>query len=156
MSGGRDYPGAELTQRAWGDISDRLELILSKKGDGAGDIRRRLGLCLNENLGIVRNADTIAAADTAVRELKRELDERVGASDLSQAADYIHCEHVLLLAQMQIRASGMRRESRGVFFREDYPQQDDGSWRRNIQIQKVGDEMSFTLREPVDDTAFER
>ncbi len=156
IADGRDYPDAELIEKAWSGVSQRLEGIFKKQGGDARDIRRRLSLCLNENLGIVRNAHTIAAADAAVKELRRELEESVGAAELSQAAEYIHCEHVLLLAQLQISASRMRRESRGVFYREDFPQQDDRNWRRNIQIRKVGSDMSFTLCEPVDVSASER
>lgn len=151
---GARYPDETEIATAWSAPSEKLEGLLERRAAvDAGEIRRELAACLNEDLGVRRNADTIAAADRTVAELSDELVSRGGAEDLKQAAEYIHCEHVLLLARMQVTAAEMRRESRGVFFREDYPETDDLNWRRNIMIGCSDGGMEFTVRDVVKDRA---
>ena len=103
---------------------------------------------LHENLGIQRNAETLSAAAHTVRELRRELDG-LRASSLGEAAELIHLRHMLLLADMQISASELRRESRGVFYRSDFPDMDDPNWRKNILIKNTGGRMQLSFRDAV-------
>ena len=84
-----------------------------------------------------------------------QLLEQSGAADWKEAAELIHTRHMLTLAQMQITASGMRRESRGVFFRTDYPETDEAHWRCNIVIRRRGAEMAFSTRPAICDTQFD-
>ena len=73
---------------------------------------------------------------------------------MDDAAEYIHCRNMLLLAGMQIKASDMRRESRGVFYRSDYPNSNDAEWRRNIIIRKSGSGMELSVRDAVKNINF--
>ena len=111
----------------------------------AEQIGERLGRCLHENLGIVRSAETIRAVEQEL-DLLQEMLSRSGAVSPEEAARNIHAEHMLTLARMQATASAMREESRGVFFREDFPETDEANWRKNIVIRRNGDEMVFTTR----------
>ena len=54
---------------------------------------------------------------------------------------------MLLLADMQISASELRRESRGVFYRSDFPDMDDPNWRKNILIKNTGGRMQLSFRD---------
>lgn len=83
-----------------------------------------------------------------MRELRRELDG-LRASSLGEAAELIHLRHMLLLADMQISASELRRESRGVFYRSDFPDMDDPNWRKNILIKNTGGRMQLSFRDAV-------
>ena len=47
---------------------------------------------------------------------------------------------MVLLAEIQIQASLLRQESRGVFSRTDFPKQDDKNWKKNLVFwQKNGE-----------------
>lgn len=111
----------------------------------APEIRMRLGLCLHKNLGIVRSRETIRAVNRELVSLRQMLSES-GAKSPEEFAENIHVDHMLTLAQMQAAASDMREESRGVFFREDFPETDETNWRKNIVIHRCKDEMVFSTR----------
>lgn len=52
-------------------------------------------------------------------------------------------EAMMLCAEMQLRASLMRKESRGWFLKEDYPQLDNQNWMKYIVVKNVDGEMVF-------------
>ena len=143
-------PSAAEVDEAWTAHKAKLDkLFASEKSCDAKDIRVRLGQCLSNNMGILRNEQSIKAADDMVEQLKLELTRGAGAADAKQAAECIHAEHVLLIAKMQIKASMLRKESRGVYFREDYPYIDDKNWCKNIMIKKTDGKMEFSILDAV-------
>jgi succinate dehydrogenase/fumarate reductase flavoprotein subunit len=56
----------------------------------------------------------------------------------------IEVENSLLTAELMARAALMRRESRGSHYREDYPDQDDEQWRKNIVFRREAGELRQT------------
>ena len=134
--------------RALADIEGGVKEGIDGGTCRAGEIRTRLGACLHSNLGIARNADSIRAVEQELAALRQLLSES-GAGSMEELAENIHAEHMLTLARMQAVASGMREESRGVFFREDFPDTDEENWRKNIVIHRRGDQMVFSTRPAV-------
>jgi succinate dehydrogenase/fumarate reductase flavoprotein subunit len=57
-------------------------------------------------------------------------------------------KNMALTAEMMLRASLFRTESRGSHFREDYPRRDDPAWLAWVKIKKEQDEM-ITHKQPV-------
>ena len=55
---------------------------------------------------------------------------------------------MVLCCEMQLRAASMRKESRGWFIREDYPDMDNKNWLKWIIVQDKDGEMTFDT-EPV-------
>lgn len=143
---------AEIAERCWAQAEKRLDALLSS---GNGEVRTAyiksvLGKCLHENLGIMRDAESIASAGATVKKLRMELCN-AQIKSIADAAEFIHCEHMLTLADMQIRASDMRKESRGVFYRSDFPEMDDVNWSKNILIKNNNGSMEISLRSAVKD-----
>ena len=56
--------------------------------------------------------------------------------------------NMVLNAEMMLRASLFRTESRGVHFREDYPQRDDAHWLAWTKIKEENGAMAL-FKEPV-------
>lgn len=139
----------EDIERAWAQVERDFGALL---GGGfqpsASDLRGRLGECLHQNLGIVRSGESIAAAGRQVQLMRTEL-EGVRVPDMESAAELMHLKNMLLLAGMQIRASELRRESRGVFYRSDFPETDDPAWRKNILIRNSCGQMDISFRDAV-------
>lgn len=85
--------------------------------------------------------------------------EKVKALVGKMTADDFHwmltcheAEAMVLCAEMQIRASLMRKESRGWFMREDYPSMDNENWLKYITVKCVDGEMTFST----EDVPYER
>ncbi len=61
-------------------------------------------------------------------------------------------EAMVLSAEMQFRAASMRKESRGWFLREDYPQMDNKEWLKYIIVKNENGEMVFSTEDvPIQD-----
>ena len=99
----------------------------------AADIAAELGQIMERYVGIDRDEAGLLEARKLVAALEAKL-EQAGAETLKENAQLCHCENMLLLSKIQIEASLMRQESRGVFYRNDYPEQNDEAWRKTIVV----------------------
>jgi succinate dehydrogenase/fumarate reductase flavoprotein subunit len=54
-----------------------------------------------------------------------------GPDDLVQA---LELHNLVTVGELLARATGMRKESRGDLYRDDYPQRDDANWLKVITI----------------------
>lgn len=73
---------------------------------------------------------------------------RMKAEDMHGLLSCHEAEAMVLSAQMHFFASEERKESRGWFLREDYPEMDNENWLKWIIIQKENDRMTMHT-EPV-------
>lgn len=151
---GAEFAAAGECDQVCRDAYACLESFKARSGNAdLTSIRPRLGECLKTNLSINRSGVTIAEAAAEVEQLEAEL-ASARTESTEDLAEAVHCAHMLLLASMQIKASEMRKESRGVFYRLDYPEIDEANWRKNILIRRNGDGMQLSLRDAVKQTSF--
>ena len=74
------------------------------------------------------------------------------ADDLHGLLTCHEADAMVLCCEMQLRAASMRKESRGWFIREDYPDMDNENWLKWIIVQNKEGEMTFhTERVPVEE-----
>jgi succinate dehydrogenase/fumarate reductase flavoprotein subunit len=99
----------------------------------------------------IREAGRMKEALGILQEAKESL-QRVGAADFHDLARYHSAESMLMAAEFTLTAALMREESRAQHFREDFPQRDDKSWFKwiNIERQDGGPKLS-TLPVPLED-----
>jgi succinate dehydrogenase/fumarate reductase flavoprotein subunit len=57
-------------------------------------------------------------------------------------------KNMVLNAEMRLRSSLFRTESRGCHYREDYPQRDDCNWLAWVKLKKEDGKMKV-LKEPI-------
>jgi succinate dehydrogenase / fumarate reductase flavoprotein subunit len=55
-------------------------------------------------------------------------------------------ENAALILKIVLQGSLLRRESRGSFFRRDFPNQDDQNWMKNTSYRLVKGELEITHR----------
>ena len=71
----------------------------------------------------------------------------MSAKDTHGVMECFEAEAMVLSAKLHYKASEMRKESRGWFLREDYPETDNKHWHKWIAVEKRNGEMVFSLEE---------
>lgn len=89
----------------------------------------------------VKRQDRLEAALTNVSYLKEHFIPRLTAKDPHELRLALETENLVLNAEMKLRASMFRKESRHGHFREDFPYRDDKNWLCFVILQKDGDKM---------------
>jgi succinate dehydrogenase/fumarate reductase flavoprotein subunit len=93
-----------------------------------------------------RHEQRLTEALNGVLELKAKLPTLV-ASDSHYLSAANECRSMVLAAEMLFRASLKRRESRGWFIREDYPDRDDRNPPRWVVLERQGDQMAVSTED---------
>lgn len=81
-----------------------------------------------QHVGLVRNGEDLEAIFNELREI-----------DLSchwHTAEAFEFQNMCNVAALMIEAAILRAESRGTHYREDFPEQDDVTWRKHIVLQR--------------------
>lgn len=140
------FPDEKTTEAAGSAEIEKLQARLHGMG---GDISAEnffddIMDTLSKNVGIFRNAHDLLTAQTDIRHLSEQLGN-IKVLNEHDALKLYQCENMLLLGYIQIEASLMRKESRGVFFREDYPSQNDAEWKKNIVVCNQSGKPAFQI-----------
>ena len=93
----------------------------------------------------VKKQDRLEAALTQIMFLQEHMVPMLVASDTHELKLAHETRNMLLNAEMKLRASLMRTESRGTHYREDYPARDDENWLAWVLIEQ-GEDGAMTLR----------
>ena len=133
-------------------LTERLFAPLKREsGCTAEDVIEQVqkAMCPSD-FSVLMRADRIETALAIVMKAKK-LAETLKANDMHELMCCHEAEAMVLSAELHYRASEMRKESRGWFLREDYPERDDANWLKWIDVQNVNGEMEFTtVRVPVE------
>lgn len=93
---------------------------------------------------IIKKEDRLRAALTQIEFLRDHLVPRLHAEDAHELRLAFETRNMVCNAEMRLRASIMRKESRGTHFREDYPKQNDEIGYVWYKIKNVNGEMQFS------------
>lgn len=120
-----------LNKYSLSDISNKEEV---KK------LREKLQDALMENLFLIRDEKGLAyTADLSEEILKRAA--RIAKTTPGELLDAIRVENAALLVHYIAKASMLRKESRGVFFRKDYPEENSAQFSVSFVMKKVGSQI---------------
>jgi L-aspartate oxidase len=93
------------------------------------DVRNSLRALMWRNVGITRRAQPLIEAQEIIRFWQRYVMDKVFESP----ADW-ECQNMLTVCLLMARSAEMRRESRGVHFRSDFPETDNKHLKKHIEI----------------------
>jgi succinate dehydrogenase/fumarate reductase flavoprotein subunit len=96
----------------------------------------------------VRHETRLQAALTMVEFFRDQFVPKLFVSDPHDLRSAQEVRSMVTGAEMMLRTSMFRTESRGWFFREDYPRRDDANWLKWVMTRRNGDEMEV-WSEPV-------
>jgi succinate dehydrogenase/fumarate reductase flavoprotein subunit len=118
-----------------------------ESGCTAKDVIRKVQSAVGPmEYSVYMHADRIDKALNIVLEAK-ELVPTMKAVDYHDLLSCHEAEAMVLSAELHYRASAMRKESRGWFLREDYPEMDNKNWLKWIIAKNVDGEMTFTTED---------
>lgn len=146
--------------------ADRLKASIApyqKAKSGVGDafeLRRRISGVAWDHLGVIRSADSLAKAASALGDIEAALAHMpIPAARARNPAfhEMLNMRNLILVARLIGAAANLRAESRGSHYREDFPRSDD-TWLKNIYLKRGADEhlqedvrpVRFTRRKPED------
>ncbi len=133
-------------------LTERLFAPLKREsGCSAEDVIEKVqeAMCPSD-FSVIMRADRMETALGIVMQAK-QMAQTLKANDLHELMCCHEAEAMVLSAELHYRAAAMRKESRGWFLREDYPERDDANWLKWIDVQNVNGEMEFTtVRVPVE------
>ncbi|NLO48538.1 MAG: FAD-binding protein [Clostridiales bacterium] len=80
-------------------------------------------------------------------DIAKGLVPKLQADDFHELLNCHEAEAAVLSAEMLFKAALLRKESRGWFLREDYPETDNKNWLKWIIVKKQGDNMILTTED---------
>jgi len=108
-----------------------------RTGLDAADVRNSLRALMWRNVGITRWNQPLSEAQEIIRFWQRYVMDKIFDS-----AEGWECQNMLTACLLIARAAEMRKESRGVHFRRDFPDPDDKKFKRHLEISCAGEKYS--------------
>jgi L-aspartate oxidase len=93
------------------------------------DVRNSLRALMWRNVGITRSEQPLMEAQEIIQFWQRYVMDKIFDSP-----DGWECQNMLTTSLLIDRSAEMRRESRGVHFRRDFPDTDDKTFKKHIEI----------------------
>jgi succinate dehydrogenase / fumarate reductase flavoprotein subunit len=120
--------------------TEMIAELLARPRDGRriSDIKDELGTTMNEHVAVFRDEQGLQTALEVVRRLKEEAD-RAQVDDRGTVFNQdvlgaIELSYMLDCAETTVVSALERRESRGAQFRTDFPERDDATWLKHINV----------------------
>jgi succinate dehydrogenase/fumarate reductase flavoprotein subunit len=109
-----------------------IESYADRKGQArVPDLKEAVRHIMLRAAGLWRHQDTLAEGQASLRDLARTASGDIATSGIDQAIEACELDHMLLTAQIIVKAALLRTESRGAHQRRDYPQQNDADWLKH-------------------------
>ena len=96
-----------------------------------------------QDVAILKNEKSLLKALSKIEDIRSELLPRMAAKDPHYLMKAIEVREIALVAELYLRASMMRKESRAGHFRADYPERDNENWLCWIVAHREGGDMKL-------------
>ena len=140
------------TQPSKEDLETKRSLLseqLQKTGVNGKEVLRKIQeLVLPYNVSILKSEKSLNSALHELQQIQKDLLPEMGSGDAHYLMKCKEIEAIAIVTEMFLKASLMRKETRGGHYREDYPQRDDQNWLGWIKIRQENGNMKLHL-EPV-------
>jgi L-aspartate oxidase len=103
-------------------VSDRSRL-------DAEDVRNALRALMWRNVGITRQVQPLVEAQEIIRFWQRYVMDKVFTTPFGW-----ECQNMLTVALLMAQSALQRQESRGVHYRQDFPERDDAGFANHIEV----------------------
>ena len=130
----------------------RVCALLRPRPDGGVspmEVKNHIRRIMWEQMSYVKNEKKMNMALARLGDVRREVIPQMGLPNVSRNfntawIDALDVMSMLDVCEATVHSAKHRCESRGPFFREDYPYSDNKNWLRKVIMKKLGDEIQFT------------
>ena len=149
-----DYArGADFANGAGGDLQPLRDTVygpLQRRGGfGTRWVTQMLqNAMIPYYIMYIKHGDRLQAALTLVEFMRDHLVPKLTAADPHELRLAHETRNMVLNAEMRLRASLFRTESRGCHYREDHPRRDDPHWLAWVLLKQAGGNMQV-MRETI-------
>ncbi|MBN2123362.1 MAG: hypothetical protein JW821_03650, partial [Deltaproteobacteria bacterium] len=126
---------SELPRKEVEAEKERLESFASGGDRPLRAMRRSVKELMWYKAGIARNGKELENALGQIEEFHRCVPD-VQVEDFRDLMKALELQNMLISAEMVCRAALARTESRGAHYRDDYPDENNNDWLKNIVIRK--------------------
>jgi succinate dehydrogenase / fumarate reductase, flavoprotein subunit len=131
----------------------RLDALRTSSGTGMApvQVKEKLRALMWDKVGIEKTAANMTSALDDLAAIRRDVLPAMRIANRSRSANYewldaIDVVNMVDACELIIRSSLERKESRGPFFRRDFPLMDNGKWLVANVLKKSSDGMRFEQR----------
>jgi len=145
------------------DVKFITELMNRESKETLGDLRDELGEIMFKHFGVFKNEKDMQEGYAKLKDLIQRAHNNLGVEDKSKVFNLdlqatLEFFNLLEIADVLAYASLQRKESRGSFYRDDYPKRDDENFLYHSMITKNADgsfnyekgEVDISLYEPAE------
>jgi fumarate reductase (CoM/CoB) subunit A len=118
------------------------EINSLKAGHGTENphmVKKKLQELAYFNLLVIRSRNKLDRFRETVHDMQQTVLPGLAVRNPGELIEAMELRNLLTLADMEARVCIERAESRGPHYREDFPEQDDARWLKNIILHKSGD-----------------
>ncbi len=147
---------AEINAEQVREILDRINKPLERtEGISPNELQKKMHEISGKKLGLIKEGKLLKEA---VEELEKLLNDDVErlcvTSTKSKALNYewiraLELRNMLTCLYLSARASLIREESRGEFYRRDYTHTDNDNWLKNIVMKRKNGEVEIGFEKPI-------
>ncbi|MHA1604973.1 MAG: hypothetical protein ACTSV0_09790, partial [Candidatus Freyarchaeota archaeon] len=147
---------AEINAEQVREILERINKPLERtEGISPNELQKKMHEISGKKLGLIKDGKLLKEA---VEELEKLLNDDVErlcvASTKSKALNYewiraLELRNMLTCLYLSARASLIREESRGEFYRRDYTHTDNDNWLKNIVMKRKNGGVEIRFEKPI-------
>ncbi len=123
---------------------ERFRKMMENGGIPSPGAFEKLRSILWKYMGITKTEDTLKAGLERLSQMEAAV-SNLSASSADEIRTAIEAANILELGKIIATASLIRKETRGNYWRADYPEPDNDGWIKNIVVYKDGDEIATRI-----------
>ena len=113
----------------------------------ASDVKRKVKAATRRYAWVIKDEDGLTRGLSRIRQIRKDTGKLVTRNGYDWARA-LEARNLFLSAELLFIGSLERKESRGAFFRDDYPDTDNANWLRNILYRQSEGELTLDYRTP--------
>lgn len=128
-------------------IDDAMNAVRESPPVKPSDVKRKIKAATRRYAWVIKDQEGLTKGLSRIREIQSEVGE-LKARNGYDWARALEVRNLLLSAELHFIGSLERQESRGAFFRDDYPNPDNENWLKNIIYRQVDGELVLDYQIP--------